>query len=87
MNLPFTRKETEYLRNLVEQEKIRLIEDVYQMKARAGFSDNQKEILKKVVSKNYFDTDSHIKKAQESIDLLMGIEDQLYPKVIKKALE
>lgn len=78
MSLPFTRKETNYIKNLVEQEKIRLISDVSTMESRAGHTDNQKELLKKIVCKNYFDVESHIKKAKEAIQTLRGIESQLY---------
>lgn len=77
--LPFTRKEVSYLRGLVEQEKIRLLEDLSSVKRRELHTENQKELLKKIVSKNYFDTDKHIKKLEEAIETINKIETVLYP--------
>ena len=79
MNLPFTRKEVEYLRNLVEQEKIRLLEDISSMEARASHTENQKMLLKKIVSKNFFKVESHIGKMRGAISTLKRIETVLYP--------
>ena len=79
MSLPFTRKETDYIKNLIEQEKLRLIEDVSLMESRANHTPRQKELLKKLVCKNYFDVESHIRKSKEAVKILRGIESQLYP--------
>lgn len=78
MSLPFTRKEVTYLRDLVEQEKIRLLEDVSAMENRASHTEAQKKIIEKAVSKNFFKVESHIKKAKESVETLKDIERQLY---------
>lgn len=76
---PFTMKETQYLRDLVEQEKIRLLTDISAIESRSTFSQEQKESLEKRVSVGFFDTENHVKKLKEAITTIEKIETVLYP--------
>lgn len=80
MNLPFTRKETDYLRSLVEQEKLRLIEDISAIESRENMPEKHKEIMRKVSGVNYFKTKTHLAKMRQAVKEIKGIESQLYPK-------
>lgn len=85
-HLPFTRSEIDYLRHLVEQEKIRIIDDISSVRRRENFTDVQKEILTRTHGKNFFRTANHIKKLEMAVKTLKGIENYLYPENKKSLL-